>query len=169
MQGDLSHPPIIIRKSRAKAFLMVVVSAIFSVGLFMAWRGSPNNSTLWLILPGFFMFSLGVPLFAWQVFRPERLLLSPSGLEWHNVRKTLTYRWDQLSEFSVYSIRGTKLIGFSVIGSVTPPKVLARINTALTGMSGALPGLWEIKAEKVAEILNEARSKWKSGPGSGNI
>ncbi len=167
MQGDLNLPPIVIRKSRAKSLLMIAVSAAFTFGLFLAWRENQDKTSDWLILPGLIMFALGVPLFAWEIIRPEQLSLSPAGLEWRSIRNTLTYPWDQLSEFSVYSIRGTKMIGFSVTGTGAPPKFLARINTALTGMSAALPGLWEIEPERVAEVLNSARSKWGSGQVAG--
>ena len=160
MQGDLNLPPIVIRKSRAKSLLMIVVSAAFAVALFLTWRENQNRTSDWVILLGLVMFALGVPLFAWETIRPEQLSLSPAGLEWRSIRKTLTYPWDQLSEFSVYSIRGSKVIGFSVTDAGAPPNLLARINTAFTGMSAALPGLWEIEPEKVAEILNSARSKW---------
>jgi hypothetical protein len=165
MQGDLSQPPIIIGKSRAKSFLMVVVSAVFTFALFWVWQKNQAKTSDWLILAGLVMFAMGVPLFSWEIIRPEQLSLSPAGLEWRSIRKTLTFPWDQLSEFSVYSVRGSKLIGFSVTSGGAPPKLLARINTALTGRSAALPGLWEIEPEKVAEILNSARSKWGSGGG----
>lgn len=165
MQGDLNLPPIVIRKSRFKSLLMVVVSAAFTLGLFLTWRESSDKTSAWLLLLGMVMFGLGVPLFAWEMIRPDQLSLSPAGLEWRSIRRTLTYSWDQLSEFSVFSIRGSKMIGFSLTGAGSPPKLLARINTNLTGGSAALPGLWEIKPERVAEILNAARSKWGSRRG----
>jgi hypothetical protein len=162
MQGDLSTPPIVIRKSRAKSLLIVLVSATFSLGSFLAWRQAPAGSSGWLTLPALLLFTLAVPLFAWQVIRPEQLSISPAGLEWRSIRRTLIYKWDQLSEFKAYSMGGSKLIGFSVIGSGVRPTILTRINTALTGMSAALPGLWEIEPKKLAEILNAARTKWGS-------
>ena len=159
MQGDLGQPPIIIRKSRAKSLQMVVVSAAFALALLWGWRGHQAGPATWMMAPALVMFALGVPLFAWQAIRPEQLTLSPGGLEWRSLRATLTFSWDQLSEFSVISISGAKLIGFNVTGS--PPKRLARFNTAMTGASAALPGLWEIKPEALADILNAARSKWR--------
>jgi hypothetical protein len=163
MQGDLNLPPIVIRKSRTKSLLMIAVSATFTFCLLLIWRNDQGKTSDWLILPGIVMFALAVPLFAWEIIRPDQLSLSPAGLEWRSIRKTWTYRWDQLSEFSVFSIRGSKLIGFSASGAGAPPKLLAGINTALTGMSSALPGLWEIEPERVAEIINSAGSKWGSG------
>lgn len=162
MQGSLDQPPIIIRKSRVKSLLMLFVSAALSFGSILLWRDGPDTPRAWMALPGVFLFGLGVPLFGWELFRPDRLLLSPSGLEWRTVRKTLRYSWEQLSGFSVFSVRGSKMIGFSVTGSNAPPKLLARFNSALTGNSAALSGLWEIKPENVAELLNSARAKWRS-------
>lgn len=169
MQGDLNLPPIVIRKSRAKSLLMLVVSAAFTVGLFVTWTESQHKISDWPLLPGMVMFGLAVPLFAWGIIRPDQLSVSPAGLEWRTIRKTLTYSWDQLSEFSVFSVRGANMIGFNLIGSRSPPKLIARLNTALTGGSAALPGLWEIKPERVAEALNAARSKWRPGGGSSGV
>jgi hypothetical protein len=162
MQGDLNLPPIVIRKSRAKSLLMIAVSAGFCALLFWTWKSNPTQSSSWIILSGLVMFALGCPLFAWEVIRPEQLTLSPAGLQWRSLRKTLTYKWDQLSEFSVFSIRGSKLIGFSVTGTGANTSLLGRFNVALTGNSAALPGLWEIKPEELADILNSARAKWGS-------
>ena len=158
MQGDLDLPPIIIRKSRAKSFLMLLMSVALTLTLLWAWRGHQAGLAVWLVAPGLTLFALGVPLFAWEIIRPEQLILSPSGLEWRSLRKTLNYGWDQLSDFTVITISGSKLIGFSVTDA--PPKLLGRVNAALTGASGALPGLWEIEPEALAEMLNSARSKW---------
>jgi hypothetical protein len=159
MQGDLNLPPILVRKSRAKSAFLAAVLAAFAVGCFLVWRDNPAKPGVVLILPGVALFGLGFPVVAWQAIRPDQLSLSPAGLVYRSIRKTLTYTWDQLSEFSVYSIRGTKMIGFDVIGTGTPSK-LAGVNTALTDMNAALPGLWEIEPEQLAELLNSARAKW---------
>jgi hypothetical protein len=167
MQGNLDQPPLIITKSRRKIIGMLLLSvAITATGVWM-WL-DPRRHLSWVEGAGFLMFSLGCPLFGWQLFRPERLVICPIGLTWFGPWKAWSYRWDQLSEFSTYTVSpasGAKLIGFSLTGD-GPRSVLAKLNTSITGMSGALPGLWEIPPEEVATLLNQARARW-ANPAAG--
>ncbi|MGH6986481.1 MAG: hypothetical protein ACRED9_06565 [Caulobacteraceae bacterium] len=162
MQGDLDRPPIIIQKARMKTALMAAVSAALAIVLFIIWRQNPVLSSSWWAILGAIFLTLSGLVFAWEVVRAEQLRLSPEGLQWRGPRTTLTYPWDRLSEFSVVSTGASKLIGFTILDEGAPPKALARINAALVGNSAALPALWELKPEKVAEILNSARARWGS-------
>ncbi|MGH7016319.1 MAG: hypothetical protein ACRED8_04445 [Caulobacteraceae bacterium] len=164
MQGDLDRPPIVIRKAQLKTALMAAVSAALAIVLFIIWSRSPALSSTWWSILGAIFFALSSLVFAWEVVRGEQLRLSPEGLQWRGPRKTLTYPWDRLSEFSVVSTGASKLIGFTILDEGAPPNTLSRINAALIGNSAALPGLWEVKPEKVAEILNSARARWGSAP-----
>lgn len=156
MDGSLDQPPLIIRRSRAKSLLMLFACAAFAGFGLLTWRATDS----WLVKAGVVMFGLGCPLFAWELIRQDRLVISPKGLDWLGPWKKRTYSWNDLSEFSIYSIRGAKMIGFSRAGLRGMGSIVGRLNTALTGASGALPGLWEIEPEKVADILNQARSRW---------
>jgi hypothetical protein len=52
------------------------------------------------------------------------------------------------------------MIAFSVTGAQAPRSFLAGLNRSLVGATGALPGLWEVSPERVAELLNAARLRW---------
>jgi hypothetical protein len=159
VQTDLDGGPVVVRKSRIKSVQMILVSVGFC-GL-LAWDAQTSPTTPWYIWPGIVLFGLGGLMFAWQLVRPEQLIISQAGLEWRSLSKTMTYRWDQLSEFSVFSIRGAKMIGFSTPAQSAPARWLGQFNAEMIGHSAALPGLWEMKPEALADLLNAARTRWR--------
>ena len=129
----------------------------------------PKSNLSDLARAGVVMFALAIPLFAWELIRPDRLVLSPSGLTWTGPWRTRRYSWEQLSEFSVVGLGrwGSKMIGFDVIRPETPHSIpsvltagLSTLNSGLIGATGAIPGLWEVEPEEVVDLLNRARSRW---------
>jgi hypothetical protein len=163
MQGALDDPPLTITKSRPKVALLGLACAAFSAAGFGMWRVDGDSISL-MAKAGIVMFTLLCPACLWEVVRPQRLVLSREGLRWVAPWRTHVYRWDELSEFSVYSIRASKLIGFNVIGDAARRSRLSKLNSLLTGANCALPGLWEAPPDVVAGLLNEARSKWAPPP-----
>ena len=158
MQGSLDAPPVIVRKSRAKSLGMLAVCAVFVAILAWSAQADPGHDKA-LSVGGAVFFALGLPLFGWELYRPDRLTLGPDGLAWTGLWRTRRYRWTDLSAFSVMRIRGSALIGFSQLDR---PKAnwLAAVNKGILGQEGAFPGLWEISAQEVCDLLNAARDRW---------
>jgi len=158
MQGSLDAPPLILRKSRAKSLGMLALCATFVALLVWTAQVDPDHDRA-LAIGGAVFSGLGLPLFGWELYRPDRLTLGPDGLAWTGPWRTRRYRWTDLSAFSVLRIRGSALIGFSELNR---PKAnwLAALNKGLLGQEGGFPGLWEIGPQEVCDLLNAARDRW---------
>jgi hypothetical protein len=159
MQGSLEQPPILIRASRWKAALVIVVSAGFmAIGVMMLvdWRPEPAwHSQVVLAVFGF-----GLIIGLGSVLWPSSLEISPAGLALRVLFRRRRWRWNEIGNFRVIRIERTGMVGFDVADGQGGASRLKRLNSYLVGVDGALPAGWPVPAESLATLLNEARARW---------
>ncbi|MDO8976839.1 hypothetical protein [Reyranella sp.] len=153
VEGSLDDPPIVLRQDRLKLSLiclgLTVVGGLIlliPVRVYSAWH---------LIFLGFL--GLGIVTGGAMAVRPATLILDPHGLIWRPTFRTFEYPWSAFARFYVLSRprRFTVVVGeFTHEG---PPKPAWR--RRLTGRL-ELGSLWELPPQRVADVLNEARSRW---------
>ena len=153
LEGSLDDPPIVLRQDRLKLSLLCLgltvvggLILLIPVRVYSAWH---------LIFLG--LLGLGVVTFGAMAVRPATLILDPHGLSWRHAFRTVEYSWSAFARFYVLSRprRFTVVVGeFTHEG---PPKPAWR--RYLTG-SLELGSFWELPAQRVADVLNEARARW---------
>ena len=161
MQGNLDHPPILVRGSRARPVWLVLGSAVFvAIGLVILASGkSPGVSLLTI---GFFGLcgAAGVAI----LIAPPRLEIGPSGITQKVLLRTVRFAWTDIYNFRpiVLGLSSTT-VGFDYLTERPSRTGLRALNTAVAGAQGALnPGM-ELRPAKLAELLNEARERWIDG------
>jgi len=162
MRGDLDQPPVVIRRSRAKAMLFVVVCIALAVGSLLAPSGPDMRHAL--VGPvGLMLFTAGSLFYGAEAVRPDRLVLSPLGLRFDGLWKNWSYRWEEVSGFRVWLADGrAKVITFDI--RHPHGTILDGLSRGVTEKSASFIGLWELSPEKLAKLLNEAHSRWGDKP-----
>jgi len=160
MQGSLAQPPIIIRSSRkvAAAMLLIVVGFV-ATGIMMA-RDPEENPVIAYLIAGFF--ALGIPVFAWRIFRPDTLTLTPEGIFFQGMRVTDSWSWSEVRDFRPYRPTGKtilKHVGFNFADG-EPNNVPSHAAQQLPDVEGSLGNGWELGAADLADLLNRARGLW---------
>ncbi len=159
MQGSFDNPPIVIRSSKWKTALLLAVCVGFvAIGIFMLGGAIPG--VIWSAYLGVALFGCGIPLFGWQLLRPDSLELSPAGIVWRSVFKTMSWKWQDVGNFRAYRVFFSRQVGFDFSASYSGQTRLRATNKSLAGVEGALTGNWEIGPVELAKLLNEARARW---------
>lgn len=160
MQGSLGQPPIVIRSSRATAALMLsIVAGFVAIGLMMA-QDPEESAVIGYLMAG--AFSLGIPVFAWRLVRPDTMTLTPDGISWQNMFRTDRWEWSEVQDFHAYKPTSrtiAKHVGFVFTnrGRDGAPGDAAEESTEATGSFGTG---WELSAADLADLLNNARGLW---------
>ena len=161
MQGSLDDPPIVIRSSRWKAALFLLIAAGFvAIGI---WMLTDPKASHWMAWLGIAFFGLGIPIFGLRVIRPDRLTLAPDGIIWRSVLRTSRWQWTDLHGFRPYSPTGgaSQHVGFELTNSHQRRDGGIRgAAKALTGVEGSFGDGWELSAAELADLLNRARTRW---------
>ncbi|HEX4634908.1 MAG TPA: hypothetical protein VH189_01925 [Rhizomicrobium sp.] len=160
MQGSLENPPVVISMSRRKVvWLLVLGVALTAMGVWLAankpddWRG--------YLCAGFF--GLCIPVFVWQLLSPPRLEVSVRGIFWFTGRNTQTFLWKEFSGFRAYRPAPRTVsqhVGFEYAPDCPRRSKMTAVAHAMVGVDGSFGGNWEISAQDLADLLNQARQKW---------
>jgi len=164
MQGSLDQPPIMIRSSPTHSILILTIDIVF-VTIFVFMLRDPASIAVVSYL-GIVFFGAGIPIFTWRLIRPDILILSPDGITWRSTFRTINWSWDDVGSFRTWkpgSEMNMKHVGFDFTdnylarsGRLFPPI------RDITGVDGSLGTGWELKAAGLAELLNQARTRWTS-------
>jgi len=144
---------------RKMAFLLFVAIAFAIAGAVMI-AGNPRD------YGGYFcavFFVLAAPIFIWRLIAPPRLEVSPRGISWFNGRATLDYSWKDFVGFRAYrpsSRNLSKHVGFEFAPNYPGRGKMAAVAHALAGVDGSFGGQWEMSAQDLVDLLNQARAKW---------
>ena len=116
------------------------------------WMVRDDEKIGWL--PAGF-FALGIPVFLLQLFFPKTcfLTVSEEGIEFCALFRSHKLRWSDISEFGVYRIRGTRMVGFNYSPQYQRSSKARAVSKALTGCEGALPDTYGFSAEELAQLL----------------
>jgi hypothetical protein len=85
-------------------------------------------------------------------------------MRFEGIWKNWSYCWDEVAEFQVFLLDGrVKVIYFDI--RYPHGSILDGIARGVAGKQGTISGLWEVKPERLAALLNEAQLRWSKGAG----
>lgn len=149
IEGSFADPPIVFRQDRLKLFLLSLCLVIFDAVLLRL--SAPNYSNFALFLVGLLGFAGAV--FCWKGAFPATLILGPDGLVRHTSFGAHRYEWSDFLDFRTVTLRGLLVTIDVDFSSNAKGNWIWR-----TGSFGAF---WELPAQKVVDVLNEARGRWR--------
>lgn len=147
-----------LRGSRRKWFGMLALTAPFTfIGIFMITEGEAVMGWICTIF-----FGLCALIFILQLIKPGRLTLGPDGFEQVMTGRTLTCRWEDVSDFGVYAMKTnfvttSKFVCFN--RRVDEGKRMAAVNQALVGATAQLSDSFGMKTEALADLMNAFRAR----------
>ena len=150
---------LVLKSSRVKWFFVTFGGLVFVFGGFLMISSGDEPAKAWLVTLFFAAVAL-IGLF--QLIKPMTLELGPDGFVQRTMGRTMSYRWDEVSEFGVYTIR-TRLIATNSFVNFTPLSKMdtktAKVSRALTGGAAQLSDTFGFKAHELAEVMNQYRQK----------
>ncbi len=148
----------VLRPGRLTWLLVLAISLAFvAVGLLALLGPRPVEQedawAMWLCV-GFFGLVAGVALLQ---FLPQSsfLRLHADGFTVRTLYREANYRWEDVDTFGVMAIRHNKMVGFNYAPHFDQAKRLRRAVAGLAGFEGALPDTYGMKAEELADLMNE--------------
>jgi len=154
--------PVTLVASRAKWWFMTLLALLLTAGgLFMTVAGlrlhDPNIRILIGIgagIVGTIFFGAGTVMGVTIILNPAAsfLRLDKSGFEFSNMTRRGTFTWDQVSDFNIYSGRGSRVVMFRAAS--LHQSLLKKINTGLTGgRNGFLPDTYGLSADDLIQLM----------------
>jgi len=101
----------------------------------------------------------------WLALSPPKLRIAPAGVTFTTWR-SWSYRWKDVHNFRpmgrVTGFPLGRMVGFDFVADHPQQarRTLREFNKSLAGAQAAFPGGWEMKAPKLADLLNQARERW---------
>ena len=164
MRGSLDNPPIVVAISRWLPGLMMplpMAITVFSIWMIM-YDPSEWRSYLFAGIFGGFTFFV-----VRRFLSPPRLEISAQGLGWFKNGTVVRYDWQDFADFRAYlPNRGFfENVGYDYAPDspkrrMMPTFALAIVPYVAAGVDCGFGGPWEIPADDVASLLNQARAKW---------
>lgn len=142
-----------IGPSRWRFFGLLIIAAFFvGGGRSMILDGNPIG---WFVLGGF---GLGGLFFALSMIPGSTYLkLDEKGFTVRTVYRSYSYKWTDVTHFSVTSYSMNKWIAFNFSPHYEKSPRLRKANVAMTGYEGVVMWIYSIKAEELAELMNAYR------------
>ena len=105
-----------------------------------------------------------------RLSRGATLRLNATGLELHHRKKTITFAWNDVSEFKVVylgsgqpGVRGTPLVGYSLRETpLRPRKRSEKFTHFMMGTDQTLPGIWERPPSELCPLLERYRQRYST-------
>jgi len=144
---------LILYPSRLKNVLTLLLSLGFTAG--GVWMIADREGSGWYVA---LFFGLCSAVFAAQLApNASYLKLSPQGLQWSTLfRRWALIPWEEIGEFGVAWAGLKKMVVFDQRADRGP---LVAMSRGLVGASRALPDTYGMKAEALAVLLNEWRTR----------
>jgi hypothetical protein len=115
------------------------------------WRHPPSDDRLVWSLP----LGLLAAVIGWSVIARGALILAPEGLVWRMAFLTFAYEWSDFERFIVVSGRRKTVAGmYSESGKRRRPWFFRGLGSIAFG------AFWELPPQRIADVLNEARTRW---------
>jgi hypothetical protein len=158
MQGSLDQPPIVIRSSTLKSFSLMAGCALIAAFSWLEMSISPSSSHA---ASGFVAFGLAVPYYAWLLLSPNVLTLSPEGLELKTRWRKARWSWQEVSRFRVVPVHIlSRHIGFDLAEAPAGSGSFMQYYVGYAGADDSLGGGWELDPAGLADLLNQAQTRW---------
>ena len=150
---------IVLKSSPIKWIGFLLLFILFVFGGVLMLKDGENPLMAWLCI-GFF--GLGIPVSLMQIFKPGTLTLNADGFEQRMMGRVTASRWDEVSGFGIYKIRRgffttNTFVSFSRLED--EGKALAGVARALSGGTAQLGDTFGMKAQKLADLMNEFRNR----------
>ena len=158
MQGDLDHPPIIVRGARWRGAIVFVGSTLVVSAILFGL--STGHGTKTLLVSLVFFGVLGVAGL-WLAIAPARLEIGPQGLRQTQLWRRSQYGWSDIHDFRPATMGFfNKVVGFDFLVARPKRAGIRRLNAAIVGVQGVLQPGWTIDPHTLANLLNQARERW---------
>lgn len=156
---------LIIRASLGKTLLLLSASFFFVLACAFLIYVSEDGDTagLWWCVAFFGLVAL---VFAWQLVRPQILVLNGQGFSLGGglVRSPKLVPWKDIESFFVVHRRRRigNMIGYNFAPGVKKSSVMGSVTKSL-GAEAALPQGWTLSPEEMVVLLNEYRRRAVAG------
>jgi hypothetical protein len=164
LAGD-DEVELILRPNRLKNALFTLLCAAFAAaGVLMVRSGEALG---WLEIA---FFGTGTVVFCALILPGSAYLrLEPAGFTVCSLFRTQATRWFEVEGFATTRISGRRMVGFNYSTFHQGQPRLRRLASAMSGYEAALPDTYGMKADSLAELMNQWRSEHaadSSGSGS---
>ncbi len=161
MQGSLDAPPVVIRAAGWKSLLYLLICLFFAGIGAVAIATEPSSPAYWWAYVSVLFFGLGVMVFAWRLVKPDTLSLSPEGILWRSLWRTVRWSWREVGNFRVVPLGPSTLqVGFDFTDAQAGQRRLRAVNAAVAGYEASFGAGWELRPETMCALLNAARARW---------
>jgi len=138
-----------------KNIFLLLISIIFTVGgIFMLMDGE----TFGWFVSGFFGICLIVAIIG-LLPNANYLKLDKNGFEMCTLFKKSAYRWEDIQLFRSGKVHVKTMVMFNFSEDFQKHKTMRKVNAKIAGKEGALPDTYGLKAEELADLMNDYRQK----------
>lgn len=172
---------LVLRSSTSKAVLLLFAGLVFvGFGLllgtgtmgFLGWMAVPARIVGWFAVA---FFGLGVLVTVVQLLiKGSYLVLSRDGFQMFGIRKSRLIPWSEVRVFTPYTPPnlasavlprrindlGPKMVLFDYRPEVKSFRRMRAVNRTLTGHDAGLADTYGLKAEELATLMNDWRSRF---------
>lgn len=155
VEGLFDDPPIVLRQDRLKLSFSALFPAVLIGGLVLLIpvRAYSGWHFLMLALLGLTTVSFGL-----LAIVPATLILDPKGLIYRSVFRSYECSWSVFARFRWYSRQGL----LHVVAADFSDERIARSGwRGFLARTAELGSFWELPAQRVVDVLNEALTRWK--------
>ena len=152
--------PQTLYPSRLKFALLAFISLVFvAIGFLVRNDGNPTAAYLLMAI-----FGLGFVVSIIQLIPGSAsLTLDRDGFTTSSLFKKSTIRWHDIARFGVARIRRRKMVTLHYDRGYVGQETSRSIARQLTGAEGALPDTYGLKAEDLADLMNEIKHRLTNG------
>ena len=145
----------ILRPKYLKSILIFFGSSFFVFTGFLMLEDDPLMG--WMSIC---FFSLGVIISLLQLIPSASYLkLTEEGFEVRNLYRSEFIKWSDVKVFRVGSVGMNQMVMYDYTGSHTKYKSGKKLSKFLSGSESALPITYGMSAKKLADLMNEWKSK----------
>lgn len=140
-----------LQPSRLKWFGFFLIGALGTAG--GIWLIGKEGGVMPWVCTLFSGMVAGASLVQW--LSSSYLHLHAEGFEQNMMRRKMEYRWDEVSDFHVWTTRGNSFVGFNRIQD--QGEAMGKVKQMLSGRSASLGDTFGMSAEALADLMNAFR------------
>lgn len=160
--GSDEQPVVIVSSTRKKLLLLFTFILFVCIGAPIIAHG-PITLKQYIAGYGGVLFGcLGIAFFVFRLISPEKLVLSPHGIDYFNGIKTLHLDWPEIARF--VAARPSKRVHTQYVGVVYAKERAGLMSGLANGMSGGngyLGATWAMDTPALVALLNDAKARWE--------
>lgn len=156
--GSLTLYPSIL----SRIGVLAVCSAFVALGI---WLGITQGA-IWYLAAAFF--AIGIPIAMIQLLPSSSYLrISSDELTFCNMFRETKMPWNILDSFETIVLKQNestirKMVGIHFTSDYAKSPTMRKLNNAISGVDGALPDTYGMKAEELTALLNECLHNFKT-------